>query len=99
MTVLEIILFVIGYFGCALAGYCFWYLKPWQKFLFVCLLVSWLIFGHISWSILFLYLVLFIGAIHGFNAVRAQIKEELHEKQLRARLHAGELTVIDGGKS
>lgn len=95
---LHIFLFILAYFGCALAGYCFWYLKAWQKFLFVCLLVVWLIFGHINWPVIFLYIVLFVGAVHGFNAVRHQIKEELEVKQQIARLHAGELTIIQGGK-
>lgn len=97
--VLQMFLYFIGYIGCAMAGYCFWYLKPWQKFLFVGLLVTWLIFGHVGWMTLIAYIVLGIGSVHGFCALRDQLKEEIHEKQLRAKLHAGELTVIDGGKS
>jgi hypothetical protein len=96
---LNIILFVLAYIGSAIAGYAFWYLKPWQKFLFVCLLVSWLIFGHMSWIIGVSYFMIFIGSIHGFFALRDQIAEEMEAKQQMARLHAGELTVIDGGKS
>jgi hypothetical protein len=96
---LNIFLFILAYIGCALAGYVFWYLKPWQKFLFVLLLVTWLIFGYMSWIVIVSYLMIFVGSIHGFVALRDQIKEEMHEKQMNAKLHAGELTVIDGGKS